>query len=410
MTTQHELSQTQGELSQTQRELSQTQVLPGLLPDLLKEVSRREPGTVEHIGTLVSIESPSSSKSAVDQAQSCFAEWARAAGGNVVRHYFAESGDSLEVRFGEGLGEDHGGQPPLLLLGHMDTVWNVGTLATMPWHATPDRLQGPGVLDMKSGLMMALTAVEVLQELQLLRRPVTLLIHGDEEVGSPASRELTEAEARRAGAVYVLEPAQGDAGAYKTARKGVGRYHLKVNGIPAHSGVDFESGHSAIVELARQIGVLHSLTDLSKGTTINPGVIGGGTGSNVVAAEAWVDIDVRVAHAQHVAQIDHALRSLQPFDTACKLTVSGGMNRPPMERTPAGVALFLRAQQLGGQLGIALDEAATGGASDGNFTAALGVPTLDGMGAVGAGAHANHEHVVRGQLVPRIALLAAMLL
>lgn len=373
---------------------------------LLDEVSRKEADVVERIRTLVSIESPSHSKSAVDDVQTCFAEWAGSAGGKVLWHPHREFGDSLEVRFAE----RRRGQPPIMLLGHLDTVWNVGTLASMPWRATRDRLAGPGVLDMKSGVVMALTAVEVLQKLQLLRRPVTMLIHADEEVGSPVSRKLTETLARRSGAVYVLEPAQGDAGAYKTARKGVGLYRLTVNGIAAHSGVDFEKGHSAIVELARQIEVLHSLTDLSKGTTINPGVIGGGTGSNVVAAEAWVDIDVRVARKQHVSRIDRWLRSLKPFDRACKLTISGGMNRPPMERTPGTAALFHRAQKFGAQLGIALEEAATGGASDGNFTSALGVPTLDGMGAVGAGAHATHEHVLRGQLVPRTALLAAMLL
>jgi len=373
---------------------------------LLDEVTGREADMVERIGTLVSIESPSNDKAAVDQAQSCFLEWARAAGAKVVRHPYREFGDSLQVSFGE----QHRGQPPIMLLGHLDTVWNVGTLAKMPWCATPDRLTGPGVLDMKSGLVMALTAVEVLQQLDLLQRPVTLLIHGDEEVGSPASRELTETEARRASAIYVLEPAQGEAGAYKTARKGVGRYRLRVDGVAAHSGVDFESGHSAIVELARQIEVLHSLTDLREGTTINPGIIGGGTGSNVVAAEAWVEIDLRIAREQDVARVDGALRKLHPFDKACRLTLSGGMNRPPMERTPGTVALFRRAQMLGEQLGLVLEEASTGGGSDGNFTSALGLPTLDGMGAVGAGAHAPHEHVVRSQLVPRTALLAAMLL
>jgi glutamate carboxypeptidase len=263
---------------------------------------------------------------------------------------------------------------------------------------------------MKAGVVMSLTAIEVLQQMKLLRRPVTLLIHGDEEVGSPASRMLTETVARRCSAVYVMEPAQGDAGAYKTARKAVGLYRLSVKGVAAHSGVDFEQGHSAVIELARQIEVLQSLTDLSSGITVNPGVIGGGTCSNVIPAEAWVEIDVRVARSQDTAKVDRMLRSLRPFDKACKLAISGGMNRPPMERSKGTVALFLRARQLAATIGIALEEAATGGASDGNFTAALGIPTLDGMGAVGAGAHAPHEHLRRKHLAPRTALLAAMLM
>jgi glutamate carboxypeptidase len=297
-----------------------------------------------------------------------------------------------------------------MLLGHLDTVWARGTLARMPFRVSRDRISGPGVLDMKAGVVMALTAVEVLQQMKLLRRPVTMLIHGDEEVGSPASRMLTETVARRCGAVYVMEPAQGDAGAYKTARKAVGLYRLSVKGVAAHSGVDFEQGHSAVIELARQIDVLQSFTDLGSGITVNPGVIGGGTCSNVIPAEAWVEIDVRVARKQDTAKVDRMLRSLRPFDKACRLTMSGGMNRPPMERSKGTVALFLRAQQLAATIGIALEEAATGGASDGNFTSALGIPTLDGMGAVGAGAHAPHEHLRRKHLAPRTALLAAMLM
>jgi glutamate carboxypeptidase len=296
-----------------------------------------------------------------------------------------------------------------MLLGHLDTVWALGTLAKMPFRITRDRISGPGVLDMKAGVLMMLAAIESLKNTQQLHRPVTLLIHGDEEVGSPASRKLTETLARKCGAVYVLEPAQGDSGAYKTARKGVGHYRLQVDGVAAHSGVDFEKGHSAVVELARQIEVLQSVTDLSKGITVNPGVIGGGTCSNVIAAQAWVEIDVRIARMKDTAGVDRALRSLRLFDKGCKLTISGGMNRPPMERSKGTAALFKQAQGFATDLGIALEEAATGGASDGNLTAALGIPTLDGMGAVGAGAHAPHEHLQRKHLLPRTALLAAIL-
>jgi glutamate carboxypeptidase len=373
---------------------------------LLKEARRAEPRLIDRLSELVRIESPTSSKAGVDQAQTLFAEWATAAGGVIRRHVRAKFGDSIEARFGPHSTR----QSPLLLLGHLDTVWELGTIQRMPLRITRDRISGPGVLDMKAGVVMALTALEILAELQLLKRPVTVLLHGDEEVGSPVSRSLTEKLARRATAVYVLEPAEGLAGAYKTARKAVGLYRLSVTGKAAHSGVDFEKGHSAIVELARQIEVLQSHIDVSRGITVNPGVIGGGTRSNVIAAQAWVDIDIRIARKRDVTRIDRALRSLMPVDKVCKLTVEGGINRPPMERTPQTAALFRRAQQLCSELGIALEEAATGGASDGNFTSALGVPTLDGMGAVGAGAHAPHEYLLRKYLVPRTALLAALIL
>ncbi|MDQ2832474.1 MAG: M20 family metallopeptidase [Acidobacteriota bacterium] len=361
---------------------------------------------LERLRTLVEIESPSSSKAGVDRAQTTFAEWASACGGEVRRYAHAAFGDSIGVSFGRG----NRGAPPVMLLGHLDTVWELGTLAHMPWRVTRDRICGPGVLDMKAGVLMALTALEVLLEQKLLRRAVTLLIHGEEEVGSPVSRALTEKIARSSSAVYVLEPGQGEAGAYKTARKAVGRYHLAVTGKAAHSGVDFEKGHSAVVELARQIALLQTHTDLGKGITVNPGVIGGGTSSNVVAAEAWVEIDVRIARTRDLAKVDRALRALKPVDKGCTLGMTGGINRPPMERTAGTAALFRLAQERGALLGIALEEASTGGASDGNFTSALGVATLDGMGAVGAGAHAAHEYLLRKHLVPRTALLAAMLL
>ncbi|MGD0890334.1 MAG: M20 family metallopeptidase [Terracidiphilus sp.] len=373
---------------------------------VVEEVRRHEVNLIDRLRALVEIESPSSDKATVDHAQTLFGEWAKSAGASVRRHRHRGVGDSLEVRFGE----RHRGESRIMLLGHLDTVWALGTLARMPFKVTRDRISGPGVLDMKAGVVMALSAVEALQQMKVLRRPVTLLIHGDEEVGSPASRLLTESIARKCGAVYVLEPAQGDAGAYKTARKAVGLYRLSVMGVAAHSGVDFEKGHSAVIELSRQIQVLQSITDLTKGITVNPGVIGGGSRSNVIAADAWVDIDVRLARKQDTAKVDRALRSLRPFDKACGLTMCGGMNRPPMERSKGTVALFRRAQELAAGIGIALEEAATGGGSDGNFTAALGIPTLDGMGAVGAGAHAPHEHLQRKHLVPRTALLAAMLM
>lgn len=376
------------------------------LSEILREVNGREVMLIERLRQLTEIESPSSDKAGVDRAQSLLAGWASSAGGVVTRHEFDEFGDSIEVQFGK----EQSVEDRVLLLGHLDTVWALGTLERMPFLVSDDRIAGPGVLDMKAGVLMALTAIEVLADMKLLRRPVTLLIHGDEEVGSPASRTLTEDLAQRCSAVYVMEPAQGDVGAYKTARKGVGQYRLAVRGVASHSGVDFEKGHSAVIELARQIEVAQALTDLSSGITVNPGVIGGGTCSNVIAAEAWVEIDVRIARKEDMARIDDALRALRPIDDGCTLMLSGGMNRGPMERSDGTVALFGRAKEFAAQLGIALEEAATGGASDGNLTAALGIATLDGMGAVGAGAHAPHEHLDRAHLLTRTALLAAMLI
>ena len=260
---------------------------------------------------------------------------------------------------------------------------------------------------MKAGVVMALTAASVLKDANLLR-PTTLLINSEEEIGSPISRPITERLAKESQAVFVLEPAQGLA--LKTARKGVGNYNVHVTGIGAHSGVDFESGHSAVLELARQIEKIAAFTDLKRGLTVNPGVLSGGTRSNVIAAEAHAEIDVRIARASDEKRVDRLFRSLRPIDKACALTITGGINRPPMERKAGTIALFKQAKKLASQLGFELDEASTGGGSDGNFTAALGVPTLDGLGTPGAGAHAEHEHVLIDALPQRAALLGALLL
>jgi glutamate carboxypeptidase len=253
---------------------------------------------------------------------------------------------------------------------------------------------------------MALTAIRVLAQIGV-SRPIILLLNSDEEVGSPVSRPVTERLAQVSQAVLVLEPAQGLA--CKTARKGVGDYRLHVTGVASHSGVDFASGHSAILELARLLQTVAGFTDLRHGLTVNPGVISGGTRSNVVAEHAFADIDVRIARASDAVRVDRSFRSLRCTDPGCKLEITGGINRPPMERKPGTVALYKQARKLAAELGFQLDEASTGGGSDGNFTAALGVPTLDGLGAVGEGAHAAHESVVVEHLIPRTALLAAML-
>ncbi|HEY4049891.1 MAG TPA: M20 family metallopeptidase [Acidobacteriaceae bacterium] len=371
---------------------------------LLTRARQSEARMLEQLETLVKIESPSDDKAAVDRAVAQVADWANALGGRVRLHRYTDSGDSLEARFGP----LHGRAGPVLLLGHLDTVWDHGTLKRIPWRVTRDRISGPGVLDMKAGVVMMLTAISLLAETGGVEHPIVILLHGDEEVGSHASRKLTETIARQSNAVYVLEPAQGKAGAYKTARKGVGQYRLEVQGVAAHSGVDFSSGHSAVLELARQVEEISKITDLARGITVNAGVIGGGTRSNVIAAEAWAEIDARIARRPDGVRVERALRRLRPRDKACKLLLTGEWNRPPMERSAGTVALFRRAQHLAAEMGFALEEASTGGGSDGNFTAALGIPTLDGMGAVGSGAHALSEHCLRQQLAPRTALLAAM--
>jgi glutamate carboxypeptidase len=299
----------------------------------------------------------------------------------------------------------------ILALGHSDTVWPVGTLRSMPFREENGRLWGPGVLDMKSGIAFFLFAVEILRELDLpVKRAVTLQLNADEEVGSDSSRPLTEAEARRSEAVLVLEPGTGLEGKLKTARKGVGVYHVAVKGRAAHAGVDFSAGASAVVELARQVDRIAQFTSLKRGLTVNPGVISGGTRSNVVAAEASAEIDMHVVRLKDTSGLDRKFRALRPFDKRCSIAVSGGLNRPPMERSAGVVRLFRTAKTLGRELGLELEESATGGGSDGNFTAALGVPTLDGLGGVGEGAHAANESILIDRIADRTALLAKLLM
>jgi len=373
---------------------------------LLDDMRGQQDRLLDLLKDLVELESPSHDKVAVDRCVDRVEKECTRIGGRMRRHRRKGFGDLLEVRFGRG----GRGVKPMMLLGHLDTVWELGTLKRMPFKVEKGRIWGPGVLDMKAGVVMALAAVEHLLEAKRLERQVILLLVSDEEIGSTASRPLTEKLAQECEAVYVLEPAQGLAGAYKTARKGVGQYTVHVEGVAAHSGVDFENGHSAIAELAWQVGVIEGFTELRRGITVNVGTIEGGTRSNVVAAKARAEVDVRIAKAADEARVDYRFRKLRVRDERCVLTVEGGVNRPPMERTRETARLFRQAATLAEAMGFDLQEAATGGGSDGNFTSALGVPTLDGMGAVGEGAHAVHESVVLKELAPRTALLAAMLL
>jgi|KBSMisStaDraftv2_1062788.scaffolds.fasta_scaffold00204_30 glutamate carboxypeptidase len=374
------------------------------LSNRLAYFEQQKDSIVSTIRELVEIESPSDIKAATDEIASVIAKRFRALGGTVRFHKSKTSGNHLQVDFA---GKRQG--KPVLLLGHYDTVYPLGTLSTMHCRIADGRLWGPGVLDMKSGIGLMLAALQgLLAEYGELRQPVTVLLVSDEEVGSDSSRTITESVAKKSSAVFVCEPSYGLNGAVKTARKGVGEYSLKVTGKASHAGLDFEKGQSAVVELARQIGEISKLVDLNRGLTVNVGVIEGGTRSNVVAAEATALIDLRVERLKDAPGIDRRLRGLRPFNKKCSLELTGGLNRPPMERTPSVARLYERAAEIAAKLGWKLKEAAVGGGSDGNFTAALGIPTLDGLGGVGDGAHAKHEFIVIDELPRRAALLAGL--
>jgi len=371
----------------------------------LRFFEKHRPEMVETICELVRTESPSDNKPAIDRLVSLLAAKFKALGGKVKVHHAARFGNHLQVDF-----RGKAGGKPVLLLGHVDTVYPLGSLAEMPCRAARGRITGPGVFDMKAGVALILSAIQALQAWHgAVPRPITVFLDSDEEIGSNSSRPITESLAKKSAAVLVLEPACGPHGAVKTARKGVGEYTLKVTGRAAHAGLDFERGQSAVVELARQVAAISEFVQLQRGLTLNIGVVRGGTRSNVVAAEAEAVIDVRIARAADRAGIDRRLRALRPFNRHCKLKLTGGIHRPPLERTGAVAALYEKAREIAGQLGWRLEEAAVGGGSDGNFTAALGVPTLDGLGAVGEGAHAKHESILISELPRRAALLAGLI-
>ncbi|HZQ69749.1 MAG TPA: M20 family metallopeptidase [Terriglobales bacterium] len=380
-------------------------VKPELL-DRLRYFEERREAILETTRQLVEIESPSDNKSAVDRLGSLLAGRFEKLGGHSKFHKAQDFGNHLQVDF-----PGRRGGKPVLLLGHFDTVYPLGTLAKMPCRTADGRLTGPGALDMKSGIAMMLHAIGALRDWHsdALPRPVTVLLVTDEEVGSDSSRRITESLARNSSAVLVLEPSFGMKGAVKTARKGVGEYMIEVSGIAAHSGLDFEKGESAILELARQVLEIPKLIDKKRGLTLNVGLIKGGTRVNVIPDFASAILDVRVTSMKDASSIEKRLRALKPFNKKCKLTIKGGVNRPPMERNQGVSALFDQAATIARQLGWKLDEAAVGGGSDGNFTAGLGIPTLDGMGGVGDGAHATHEFILTDELPRRTALLAQMI-
>lgn len=372
----------------------------------LRYFEERKDEIVQTIRQLVEIESPTENKPAGDRLAAMLAGRFEGLAGHAKFHRAQNFGDHLQVDF-----EGKRAGKPVMLLGHYDTVYPLGTLNNMPCRVADGRLWGPGAYDMKSGIAMMLHAIEGLRTWfeDTLPRPLTVLLVSDEEVGSDSSRHITESVARRCAAVLVLEPSYGLQGAVKTARKGVGEYQLKVKGKAAHSGLDFEKGESAILELARQIPTISALTDLKIGLTVNVGLISGGTRVNVIPAEATAAVDVRIFRMKDAAAIDRKLHALKPRNRKCRLEWSGGLNRPPMERTPKVAALFEKASRIARQLGWKLEEAAVGGGSDGNITAGLDIPTLDGLGGVGEGAHAAHESILVSELPRRTALLAELI-
>jgi glutamate carboxypeptidase len=374
------------------------------LRDVLRWLTDHQQEMVHQVREIVRRESPTHNKQACDALCEYLAQQFAALGGRVKIHRQPKAGNHLQVEF-----SGSGSRKPVLLLGHYDTVYELGTLATMPWREQNGRLRGPGVFDMKSGIVQIMFALRALHEVNGdLARPVKIWLVSDEEEGSDSSRTLTEKLASQCEAVLVCEPA-GPGGALKTARKGVGGFLIKVTGKASHSGLDFEKGRSAILELSHQIQAVSRLTDLKRGITLNVGVIGGGTRTNVVAAEAIAEVDLRIARKSDGPVMERKMKALRPINKKCSLKIEGGVNRPPLERTKQVAALFRVAQTIAADLGFPLKEIAVGGGSDGNFTGGLGIPTLDGLGAVGDGAHAPHEYVEAAELPRRAALLAGLI-
>jgi glutamate carboxypeptidase len=359
---------------------------------------------LECLRKMVEIESPSSSKPGIDRLARFLAGELRRGEGKVRLMEHPTAGSAVWAEFWAGKRM----QKPILLLGHLDTVWELGTLAQMPFRVRGGRAFGPGILDMKSGIIIGLWAIRALEALRISPPgPIRFFLNSDEEVSSVAFRKVILEEARGARAVLVLEPSAAG-GALKTARKGVGEFKIIAQGRSAHAGVNPASGANAIMELARQLFAVQAIARSRRGLTINVGKIEGGTRSNVVPERAAASIDVRIPRLRDRAFVERKIRERRPYNPETRLEIEGGINRPPMERKMA-VALYRKARALGQAMGMQVAEASTGGGSDGNFTAALGIPTLDGLGAVGDGAHARDEHILISELPRRAALLAGLL-
>ncbi|MFU8888552.1 MAG: M20 family metallopeptidase [Trueperaceae bacterium] len=373
---------------------------------LLPLAVERRQAFLDLLQRFVEVESPTRDEAACDRMADLLFATLAADGWRVERDPRSGVGDVLAAAL-----PDTGGGPGTLVLAHYDTVWPLGTLSEMPWRVddAADRAYGPGTVDMKAGIAGTLLAARLLRELGVTPPgPVTLLITSDEEVGSAASRERIEAEARRHARVLVVEGARDD-GALKVGRKGVADYHLEFTGVPAHAGNYPDQGASALVELAHMALFVRTLDDRDAGTTAHPTVARAGGAVNVITEHARLDVDARVLRMDEAERIDAAMRHWQPRDPRVTVAVHGGLNRPPMEPTPANLAAFEEARRIAAGWGLELESAVVGGGSDGNFTSALGVPTLDGLGACGGGAHARDEHVRIGDTLARVALLAALL-
>jgi glutamate carboxypeptidase len=351
---------------------------------------------------LVRLESPTTDKAAVDRCGAALAARLEAIGGRVSRLTRSDRGDHLLAEFGCGTSQ-------ILLLGHFDTVWPLGQLDRMPLTRSGGRLHGPGVFDMKAGIALAMLATRALLETgAAVGHRIVMLWTTDEEIGSPSSRAAIEDEARRSRAVLVLEPSL-PGGALKTSRKGCGSYQLTVRGVSAHAGIEPQKGASAVQELAHQILRVNALQDLDRGVSVNVVQVSGGLRSNVIPDEAHAIVDVRVPTASAASEIDAAFHALRAIDSRTTVEAHGGIDRPPLERTDHVERLYKQARDVARELGYDLAEGGTGGGSDGNLTAALGVPTLDGLGAIGDGAHALHEHIDIESLPDRAALVAGLL-
>ena len=370
-------------------------------------ISTRQDLYLERLRRLVEMESPSGDKVRVDRLGKVISDDWLELGLIVEMQSQMESGNQIKIRW-----EPAGVDPclkPWLVVGHFDTVWPVGALLEMPFRKESHLLYGPGTYDMKADLVMAwLTVAEMQKRAITPSRPVVFLWTSDEETGSHSSRELIERQAKLAYAALVLEPPMAG-GALKTARKGVGSYRVEARGRSAHAGVEPEKGRSAILEMAHQVIQIQSMAAPELGTKINVGQIGGGSANNVVPERAWAEVDVRVATLEEALRIDCNMQALTPVTPDVSLIISGGLNRPPMVRTRATEDLFMEARRIADRLGQSLMEGATGGGSDGNFTSAVGCPTLDGLGLEGAGAHAPHEQIDLRSLPFRATLLAGLL-
>jgi glutamate carboxypeptidase len=355
----------------------------------------------ETLELFVRAESPSQNKELVDACgevlQSLFAKHLQLTAEVIPQ---ATAGNHLKFTYGDG-------DEQILISGHFDTVWDKGRL---PFRVEGNKMFGPGIFDMKCGIIQSLWAIVALQNLGIrLNKKIVFLLTTDEEVGSVTSRSVIEAEALKSKAVLVMEPSVGVTGALKTARKGVGNYHLQIKGVSSHAGNHHELGVNAIEELAHQVIQLQKLTNYAQGTTVSVGIAKGGGRVNVVPEHAEADVDLRITSLNEGARIDALIRNLQPVLSGTSIEVTGGINRPPFEKSDLVMQLLTKAKQIAGDLGFELDDASVGGASDGNFTAALGIPTLDGLGAVGDGPHAEYEHVLIDQIPYRTAMLAHLL-